>query len=59
LTVERQIYETSLLLTVHGMFPIALLALLRIAQRCTTATALAAKVDTIQQAEPNPARLSA
>ena len=53
------IYETSVLLTVYGMFLIALLALLRIAQRRTTAAALAAEVNTIQRAEPNPARLSA
>ncbi|MDT7597302.1 MAG: hypothetical protein QOJ06_2848, partial [Pseudonocardiales bacterium] len=53
------IYETSVLLTVYGMFFIALLALLRIAQRRTTAAALAAEVDTIQQVEPNPAHLSA
>jgi uncharacterized membrane protein len=53
------IYETSVLLTVYGMFFIALLALLRIAQRRTTAAALAAEVNTIQRAEPNPARLSA
>jgi uncharacterized membrane protein len=53
------IYETSVLLTVYGMFFIALLALLRIAQRRTTAAALAADVNTIQRAEPNPARLSA
>jgi uncharacterized membrane protein len=53
------IYETSVLLTVYGMFFIALLALLRITQRRTTAAALAAEVDTIQQAEPNPAHLSA
>jgi uncharacterized membrane protein len=35
------IYETSVLLTVYGMFFIALLALLHIAQRRTTAAALA------------------
>ncbi|HEY3691369.1 MAG TPA: carotenoid biosynthesis protein [Pseudonocardiaceae bacterium] len=53
------IYETSVLLTVYGMFFIALLALLRIAQRRTTAAASAAEVNTIQRVEPNPARLSA
>jgi uncharacterized membrane protein len=53
------IYETSVLLTVYGMFFIALLALLRIAQRRTTAAASAAEVNTIQRGEPNPARLSA
>jgi hypothetical protein len=41
------------------MFFIALLALLRIAQRRTTAAASAAEVNTIQPAEPKPARLSA
>jgi putative membrane protein len=53
------IYETSVLLTVYGMFFIALLALLRIAQRRTTAAASAAEVNTIQRAEPNATRLSA
>jgi putative membrane protein len=53
------IFETSVLLTVYGMFFIALLALLRIAQRRTTAAASAAEVNTIQRVEPNPARLSA
>jgi uncharacterized membrane protein len=53
------IYETSVLLTIYGMCFIALLALLRIAQRRTTASALAAEVNTIQPGEPNPARLSA
>jgi uncharacterized membrane protein len=50
------IYETSVLLTVYGMFFIALLALLRIAQRHTTAVA---EVNATQRAEPNPAHLSA
>jgi hypothetical protein len=53
------IYETSVLLTVYGMFFIALLALLRTVQRRTTAAALTAQVNTIQRAEPNPARSSA
>ena len=53
------IYETSVLLTVYGMIFIALLALLRIAQRRTTAAASATEVTTIQRAEPEPARLSA
>jgi Carotenoid biosynthesis protein len=53
------IYESSVPLTVYGMFFIALLALLRIAQRRTTAAASAAEVNTIQPAEPKPARLSA
>jgi uncharacterized membrane protein len=51
------IYETSVLLAVYGMCFIALLALLRIAQRHTTAVAPAAEVSTVQEAEP--ARLSA
>jgi putative membrane protein len=51
------IYESSVLLTVYGMLFIALLALLRIAQRRTTAAA--AEINTAQRAEPNPARLSA
>ena len=53
------IYETSVLLTIYGMCFIALLALLRIAQRRTIASAWAAEVNTSQRAEPNPARLSA
>jgi uncharacterized membrane protein len=53
------IYEASVLLTVYGMCFIALLALLRIAQRRTTATALAEEVNTVQRAEPEPARVSA
>jgi uncharacterized membrane protein len=53
------IYETSVLVTVYGMFFIALLALLRTAQQHSTAAALAAEVNTIQREEPNPARLSA
>jgi uncharacterized membrane protein len=54
------IYETSVLLAVYGMFFIALLALLRIAQRRTMTVAPAAsEVNTVQRAEPNPARLSA
>jgi putative membrane protein len=51
------IYESSVLLTVYGMLFIALLALLRIVQRRTTAAA--AEINTAQRAEPNPARLSA
>jgi uncharacterized membrane protein len=50
------IYETSVLLTVYGMGFIALLALLRIAQRRTTATASAPEVTETQPAEPIPAR---
>jgi len=53
------IYETSVLLAVYGMIFIALLALLRIAQRRTTAVASATEVTTIQRAKPEPARLSA
>ncbi|MDT7724602.1 MAG: hypothetical protein QOI21_1178 [Actinomycetota bacterium] len=53
------IYETSVLLTVYGMFFISLLALLRIAQRRTAATALTAGIETKQQTEPNPARQTA
>jgi uncharacterized membrane protein len=41
------IYETSVLLTVYGMCFISLLALLRIAQRRTTPTALTAEVNTM------------
>jgi putative membrane protein len=52
------IYETSVLLTVYGMVFIALLALLRIAQRRTTAAASTAEVNTTSRAE-NPTRLSA
>ena len=52
------IYETSVLLTVYGMVFIALLALLRIAQRRTPAAASATEVTTIQRAEPEPARLA-
>jgi uncharacterized membrane protein len=53
------IYETSVLATIYGMVFIALLALLRIAQRRTTAAASAAEVNTIQRAQPNPARIPA
>jgi putative membrane protein len=53
------IYETSVLLTVYGMVFIALLALLRIAQRRTTAAAPAAQVNTVERAQPNPARIPA
>jgi uncharacterized membrane protein len=45
------IYETSVLLTVYGMLFIALLALLRIAQRRTTAPALTVEENTVQRAE--------
>jgi putative membrane protein len=65
------IYETSVLLTVYGMCFIALLALLRIAQRRTIATALAAPANIVaeantaaesnivQRAQPDPVRPSA
>ncbi|MDX6241555.1 MAG: hypothetical protein QOG10_6379 [Kribbellaceae bacterium] len=60
------IYETSVLLTVYGMCFIALLALLRIAQRRTIATApaaaaanTAAESNTVQRAQPDPVRPSA
>jgi len=48
------LYETSALLAVYGMVFIAILALLRIAQRHTTT----AQTDTPQRAAPNPARRS-
>jgi putative membrane protein len=50
------IYETSVLLTIYGMVFIALLALLRIAQRHTTA-ASAPEVNA-RRAKPHPARQS-
>jgi len=53
------IYETSALVTVYGMFFIALLALLRIAQRHTAAPALTTAVKATKQAEPDPLRPSA
>jgi uncharacterized membrane protein len=53
------IYETSVLATIYGMVFIALLALLRVAQRRTTTGASTARVNTIQRAQPNPARISA
>lgn len=51
------IYETSVLVTVYGMFFIALLALLRIAHRHTTPAA--ARANANQQVEPNRAHQSA
>jgi putative membrane protein len=51
------IYETSVLLTVYGMVFIALLALLRIAQRHTTA-ASAPEVNTPRRSKPNTTRQS-
>jgi putative membrane protein len=54
------IYETSALVTVYGMFFIAGIALLRIAQqRTTAASAKATEVKAAQQVEPDPARLPA
>jgi uncharacterized membrane protein len=53
------IYETSVRLTVYGNVLHRVLAMLRIAQRRTTAAALAAEVNTIPRAEPNQAPLSA
>ncbi|WP_329047407.1 carotenoid biosynthesis protein [Amycolatopsis sp. NBC_01488] len=50
------IYETSVLLAVYGMFFFALLALLRIAQRRTTA--LTPESTTVPRGEPHPAHLS-
>jgi uncharacterized membrane protein len=51
------IYETSVLVTVYGMFFIALLALLRIAHRHTTPAA--ARANANQQVEPDRAHQSA
>jgi putative membrane protein len=54
------IYESSVLLTVYGMCFIALLALLRIAQRRTTAATSAPADSRAERAEPKPpARSSA
>ncbi|MFD4524372.1 carotenoid biosynthesis protein [Streptomyces sp. NPDC058470] len=53
------IYESSVLLTVYGMCFIALLALLRIAQRRTTTATSAPQDSTVERTEPNPERLSA
>jgi putative membrane protein len=50
------IYETSVLLAVYGMLFIALLSLLRIAQRRTAAATSVSRVD---RTEPKPAHLSA
>ena len=50
------IYESSVLLTVYGMFFLSVLALLRIAQRRSTPTAWTAEENTIERAEPNSAR---
>jgi uncharacterized membrane protein len=51
------IYETSVLLAVYGMCFIALLALLRIAQRRTTPADSVPEVGTTQRATPDPALL--
>jgi uncharacterized membrane protein len=53
------IYETSVLVTVYGMFFLALLALLRIAQQRTAAPVPATAVETPKTAERDPARLPA
>ena len=53
------IYETSALVTVYGMFFIAGLSLLRIAQQRTAPAAKATEVNVAQQLEPDPARLPA
>jgi putative membrane protein len=54
------IYETSVLVTVYGMFFIALLALLRIAQRHSVAAAQDERqANTMQLTEPDSVRLSA
>jgi hypothetical protein len=50
------IYETSALVTIYGMFFIAVLALLRTAQQRAAAPALTTEVKTTKRA--NPARLS-
>jgi putative membrane protein len=52
------IYESSVLVTVYGMFFLALLALLRIAQRRSAATKFTPQVDAAERTEPNPAHLS-
>jgi uncharacterized membrane protein len=50
------IYETSVLITVYGMFFVAALALLRIAQQRTAAPALPTQVTATQQSKRDPAR---
>jgi uncharacterized membrane protein len=52
------IYETSALVTIYGMFFIAALALLRIAQQRTATPALTTVVNPTKPAEPDPLRLS-
>jgi putative membrane protein len=51
------IYETSVLLTVYGMFFIALLALLRIAHRRSQEPRLTTAPIAAKQVQPSPARL--
>jgi uncharacterized membrane protein len=53
------IYETSVLVTIYGMVLIALLALLRIAQQRSTASALTTQITATKDAKPDPARLPA
>jgi putative membrane protein len=52
------IYETSALVTVYGMFFFAVLALLRIAQQRSAASAPTASVQATKQAEPDALRPS-
>jgi uncharacterized membrane protein len=53
------IYQTSVLMTIYGMSFLALLALLRIAQRRTAVTGVTTEVKATRRAEADPARLSA
>jgi hypothetical protein len=52
------IYETQVLLTVYGMFFLALLALLRIAQRRTREPTLTTAPSIAEHRTPSPAHLS-
>jgi hypothetical protein len=52
------IYETSALVTVYGMFFFAVLALLRIAQQRTAAPTPATAVKATERAEPDELRPS-
>jgi hypothetical protein len=53
------IYETAALVTIYGMGFIAVLALLRIAQRRTAVTGVTTEVRAARRAEADPPRLSA
>jgi uncharacterized membrane protein len=53
------IYETSILLTVYGMLFMAILALLRIAQRRLTTTSSIPENNVVHRTEPQPAHPSA